>query len=153
MGLRRSLIELRDEQPDTSWLSRSMDDGPAEQLPVEDALRSLAEFWLNQMQASDPGAGATFYCWYDEQAGQLRLSVTRQPPTRLPFGVPVEVVGDPGEVVRLALGDPSPGVIPRNEMEPVFAVGEAEVTVCALKVWAVSREGDGSTEVRYRSGS
>jgi hypothetical protein len=39
------------------------------------------------------GSG-TFYAWYDQQAGQLRCSLSSFPPEALPFRAPYVVTGD-----------------------------------------------------------
>ncbi|GIG03004.1 hypothetical protein Cci01nite_80970 [Catellatospora citrea] len=48
------------------------------------ALR-FVEQELRRRLADQPNTG-TFYAWYDEQAGQLRCSLTSAAPSRLPFG-------------------------------------------------------------------
>jgi len=50
----------------------------------------------------------TFYAWYDEQAGQLRCSLTSAPPAFLPFEAPYRSTFDAAEVVALAVARPGP---------------------------------------------
>ena len=64
------------------------------------------------------GSG-TFYAWYDQQAGQLRCSLSSFPPETLPFRAPYVVTGDAVEVVHLAAVDPEPGVVSWSELVDV----------------------------------
>lgn len=75
-----------------------------------------------------------FYVWYDEQAGQLRCSLTSL--EELPFGATLRPTSDPGPIVHAALMDPSPGVIElRGATEaPSMSVEEYGTT---LDVWVV----------------
>jgi hypothetical protein len=87
---------------------------------------------------------ATFYAWYDDQAGQLRCSLASAPPDQLPFrgpyraGAGAEVAE---EVLRLAVQDPHQGVVPFDEATPVTfnEVSNPEVvaTPAPFPVWAV----------------
>jgi hypothetical protein len=61
----------------------------------------------------------TFYTWYDQQAGQLRCSLSSFPPESLPFQAPYVVTGDAAEVVRLAAMDREPGVVSWSELVDV----------------------------------
>ena len=53
-----------------------------------------------------------FYAWYDDQAGQLRCSLTSQP--KLPFAGSIRTTSDPRDVVHRLLEDPTPGFITRR---------------------------------------
>jgi hypothetical protein len=59
------------------------------------------------------------YCWNDQQAGQLRLSLVSASHGRLPFGCEVVPVEDLGAVVRSFLGSPHLGGIPWSELRPL----------------------------------
>jgi hypothetical protein len=48
---------------------------------------------LGRRLAGDAGPG-TFYAWYDEQAGQLRCSLSSSQPDRLPFGAAYRLTSD-----------------------------------------------------------
>jgi hypothetical protein len=61
------------------------------------------------------------YCWHDEQAGQLRLSLVSASHGRLPFGCEVAPVEDLGAVVRSFLGSPYLGGIDWSELRPSAA--------------------------------
>jgi hypothetical protein len=67
-------------------------------------------------------ASGTFYARYDEQAGQLRCSLTSASPDRLPFRAPYRSTFDAAEVVALAAADPSPGLLRWTELETVEPV-------------------------------
>lgn len=67
----------------------------------------------------DSRAPVTFYMLTDELAGQLRFSVCRRAPGRLPFGCTVDLVPDPESVVRAYLGSPYRDGIPLSELTEV----------------------------------
>ncbi|WP_406042343.1 hypothetical protein OG799_01625 [Micromonospora sp. NBC_00898] len=78
-----------------------------------------------QKRWSGQDASGTFYAWYDEQAGQLRCSLTSASPDRLPFGAPYRSTSDAAEVVALAAADPSPGLVPWEELETESAAASS----------------------------
>ncbi|AEV85053.1 hypothetical protein ACWT_4029 [Actinoplanes sp. SE50] len=65
-----------------------------------------------------PGPGI-FYCWYDEQAGQLRCSLTSKPADSLPFGGRYRLTPEVTDVLLLAASDAQPGRIPWTELTEV----------------------------------
>jgi hypothetical protein len=65
---------------------------------------------LRQRFASHVGV-ATFYAWYDEQAGQLRCSLSSLDPGSLPFDAAYATTDDAADVARLAAKDPHPGEV------------------------------------------
>ena len=101
---------------------------------VVDSLQALAQSWLR----SAPGR-ATFYAWYDGQAGQLRFSATSLRPHELPFGSPVRLLSSPNEVVHAAVHDPMPGFIPWTDLEEVDGRAEEVTESPRLPVWAVEK--------------
>lgn len=115
--------------------TRSVSRAPDESVD-EGAIRSLlaevADTWLRRCQTP-----ATFYAWYDTQAGQLRFSVSSSEPADLPFGSDVRLLPDPSDVVRALTDDPSPGTIKWDYLSdgPEKDVGHDERPV--LPVWAV----------------
>ncbi|MER6594600.1 hypothetical protein ABT214_22665 [Micromonospora purpureochromogenes] len=86
----------------------------------------LVHFELKKRWSGQDGSG-TFYAWYDEQAGQLRCSLTSASPDRLPFGAPYRSTFDAAEVVALAAADPSPGLVPWEELETVESAAASSV--------------------------
>ncbi|MCI4066077.1 hypothetical protein MRQ36_27435 [Micromonospora sp. R77] len=71
---------------------------------------------------------ATFYAWYDKQAGQLRCSLTSAPADRIPFRAPYRATTDAAEVVALVAADPTPGLIPWNELATVERIAASLAT-------------------------
>jgi hypothetical protein len=86
-------------------------------VPAVVAALDLVATTLRQRLATH-GSG-TFYTWYDQQAGQLRCSLSSLPPESLPFQAPYVMAGDAAEVVRLAAMDPEPGVVSWSELADV----------------------------------
>lgn len=83
---------------------------------------------------ADQGSG-TFYAWYDEQAGQMRCSLSSRPPESLPFTAPYVATGDPVEVVRLVVVDRTPGLVPWSELMPEEAEDMPEEPPVPFLVW------------------
>jgi hypothetical protein len=81
---------------------------------------------------------AVFYAWYDEQAGQLRCSLTSRPTTALPFGSRYRLTDDPRAVVTLASANPSPGLVPWTELTDAFGDESEEAPRESFPVWAVA---------------
>ncbi|NYF56067.1 hypothetical protein [Micromonospora purpureochromogenes] len=89
--------------------------------------RELGRRWAS------PG---TFYAWYDEQAGQLRCSLTSAPADRLPFAAPYRSTTDATEVVALVAADPNPGFVPWSELATVdSATASLTVELPPFPVW------------------
>lgn len=117
----------------TRWVSRSDAEAPPADA-VERRLVEVAETWLGK--CSD---AATFYAWYDEQAGQLRFSLSSARPEDLPFGATVRLLTDPSSIVATFLADPHPGVIFLEELADVSDEDEKELSAYELPVWAVRK--------------
>lgn len=90
----------------TWWYSVGM--GSVNVPAVVAALNVVAETLRQRLATHCSG---TFYAWYDQQAGQLRCSLSSFPPESLPFRAHYAVTGDAVEVVHLAAADPEPGVV------------------------------------------
>jgi hypothetical protein len=93
-------------------------------------LSHLAGTWL-----ANCGGSATFYAWYDGQAGQLRFSLSSSAPADLPFGGAVRLLSGVSEVVQAFARDSSPGLIAWEDL----AVDEEDFNpeAAVLPVWAV----------------
>lgn len=79
----------------------------------------------------------TFYAWYDEQAGQLRCSLTSQ--SQLPFRGTIRTTTDSALVIDRMLSDQSPGFISFDRLRevPFSAASAEEPENNASLVWAV----------------
>ncbi|NIJ03460.1 hypothetical protein FHR86_003819 [Paenarthrobacter ilicis] len=79
----------------------------------------------------------TFYAWYDEQAGQLRCSLTSQ--SQLPFGGRIRKTTNSALVIDRMLSDQSPGFISFGRLRevPFSSASAAEAEDDELIVWAV----------------
>jgi hypothetical protein len=117
---------------------------PAEPVDVADAVAALhfVADGLRHRLAGHAGPG-TFYAWYDEQAGQLRCSLTSSPPDRLPFRASYYITADAADVVRLSAADPHPGTVPWEELasvpvedSPEIATSRDEQQCAPFPVWA-----------------
>jgi hypothetical protein len=102
---------------------------------VEDFIRSIAEARARWLTAA--GAGPMLlYCWHDEQAGQLRLSLVSTNHGRLPFGCEVVPAGELGAVVRSFLASPDLDGVPWSELPALLGDEEAgDVPPYLLPVW------------------
>ena len=101
-------------------------------------LESAAEIRLGQAQ-KEKILPATFYAWYDDQAGQLRFSLVPGRADALPFRAPVDLVRASSDVIRDALTTWRPGFVPFEDLT------EAEWTEPAtpgsrMRVWARTTE-------------
>lgn len=104
---------------------------------VVDLLNEAADTWLARARSAGIGP-ATFYAWYDEQAGQLRLSLVPGEADALPFTGSIELVASPHDVVTAALSTWNPGMIPWVELTETS--------------WDEPRAVEGSVRVWYRTG-
>ncbi len=80
--------------------------------------------WLSAHGASP----MLFYCWYEEQASQLRLSLVSKTHGCLPFEFEVKQTSALGPIVASFLGSPQREAIPRSE----------ESGIGPLSVWVVT---------------
>lgn len=92
------------------------------------ALRETAEGLRVRLETSE--TRGKFYAWYDEQAGQLRCSLTSL--ESLPFGATLREVYDPREIVNAALAHGTVDLSEAIEEAPADYVGETGPT---LAVW------------------
>jgi hypothetical protein len=104
------------EQRENTWSVTRATTDVATAEEIGRALRQIASAWLAHAQGQ---GGGTFYAWYDEQAGQLRMSMTSALPEALPFGAPVQQAASPTDIARLVLRDDSPGIIGWDELHDV----------------------------------
>ncbi|MFI7597587.1 hypothetical protein [Actinoplanes sp. NPDC049681] len=89
----------------------------ADSIVVADAVAALQHVATELRQRFADHAGtATFYAWYDEQAGQVRCSLRSRAPEDLPFGAAYRTTEDAADVVRLAATDSHPGHIPWSDL-------------------------------------
>lgn len=82
---------------------------------------------------------ATFYAWYDDQAGQLRFSLVAGRADTLPFEAPVDLVTTPSEIVRDALTTWMPGFVSHEELTEV-EWSEPMESADHVRVWARTTE-------------
>jgi hypothetical protein len=119
-------IELRPQnlalEPQLNTWHYSIPEGGFDPSAVSAALQHVAR----QLSKRSSGQSGTFYCWYDEQAGQIRLSLSSRPVDQLPFGGRYRSVPDADEVLQLAIADQHPGVVLWEELAQTTESGEAE---------------------------
>ena len=86
---------------------------------VEDVLDFLSGIMQSRERQINARSGQinpmVFYCWFDEQASQLRFSLVSASHDRLPFGAIVEETDDFAQVVKLFLGSRHHDGIPLDE--------------------------------------
>lgn len=66
------------------------------------AVAAALEHVVRHLSKRYRGRPGTFHCWYDEQAGQLRCSLTSKPADELPFGGRYRATSDVTDVLRPA---------------------------------------------------
>ncbi len=90
------------------------------------------------MRMPDGRHSMTFYCWYDEQAIQLRFSLVSTSHGRLPFHTDIEVCKDLDYVAARFLTSPNHDGLPMSKFKPQPTAGNQEVEATApasLQVW------------------
>lgn len=92
--------------------------------------------WLS-VQGVNTGS-IRFYCWHDEQAAQLRLSLVSACHGRVPFRCEVKDVSDLTEIVNSFLSSGYHDGIPWEELESVPFEGEIQADRYVVPVWSLS---------------
>ena len=118
---------------------RAVSRSAAETVPaevVEDLLTAGAAAWLARCAAP-----ATFYAWYDDQAGQLRYSLVSAAPHDLPFGALVRLLTEPHEVVDAFLSDSTPGLVFLEDSSDKANARSFEEPVAEIPVWTLRKAG------------
>lgn len=106
---------------------------------VEAFLGEIINARRNWLTLHSVSTGAMrFYCWHDEQAAQLRLSLVSAKHGRIPFGCRVEEVQDLAVVARSFLHPKYHDGIPWDELKPVSTDLPDVVSEFTLFVWCVS---------------
>ncbi|HEY7373929.1 MAG TPA: hypothetical protein VIF57_17345 [Polyangia bacterium] len=100
-------------------------------------LERAAEILLAQAKTAKIGL-ATFYAWYDDQAGQLRFSLVPGRPDALPFRTPFDHV-TASDLVRDALSTWTPGFVPFEQLTGVVWT-EPTASENRIRVWARTTE-------------
>jgi hypothetical protein len=91
---------------------------------------------FRQLSTRQNSRTGTFYCWYDEQAGQLRCSLTSRPVDRLPFGGRYRPTVEVTEVLHRAAADPQPGAVLWEELTDLQDSTESpEQSPAPFPVW------------------
>ncbi len=132
--LLNSIREISDEQvtlaphnrgaeaANTHWFTATAEDrSTVSASHVVAAFQDAARALQHQIRASGFDGTATFYVWHDEQAGQLRCSVSSRPPDDLPFGGSYRPTDDLGIIATSFLSDDTPGVVVWEDLEPADA--------------------------------
>ena len=120
---------------------------------VVTAFEKTARALRQRVATTDFRGSATFYVWHDEQAGQLRCSVSSRTPANLPFGGNYRPTNDLGVVVAGFISDQTPGLVPWADLEPADDPDPGEnSTYPPFLVWTYDltpdREAHGSSPVR-----
>ncbi|MFB9331551.1 hypothetical protein [Actinoplanes octamycinicus] len=103
------------------------------------AVAAALQHVVRQLSKRHSGRPGTFYCWYDEQAGQLRCSLTSKTVDELPFGGRYRPTPDVTDVLGLAASDAQPGTIPWDELTEVEDSAESsQRTPDPFPVWAAA---------------
>ena len=148
-SLLKELLELTRQQPvvfpddpaveiaENTWTFSRVTSDTATVDEVESALQLVGHAWLGSTRHIAP---TTFYAWYDEQAGQLQVSMSSAEPADLPFGGLVQLVDVPRAVVVALMSDPHPGVILWEDLSPTTDEVETpdDVTPHLVNVWALT---------------
>jgi hypothetical protein len=102
---------------------------------IEAIIRSIAAARARTLAAEHAGP-MLLYCWHDEQAGQLRLSMVSASHGSLPFECGVMPASDLGAIVRSFLGSPFLEGVPWAELRPAGPNDVSiELSAYTLSVW------------------
>jgi hypothetical protein len=121
------------------------DDTLADVEKIEAKVRELAATWTTRFVGKSCRTNyALFYCWYDEQAGQLRISLSSVQNPQQHFGAVVARVDSPRPIIQRMLNDRAPGIVAAEELATccqeasVCTLDDTEEPRYILPVWAVS---------------
>jgi hypothetical protein len=91
----------------------------------EARLVAASKNWLSRARKAYPDVGqATFYAWYDEQSGCLKVCMTSRLESDLPFGCNVALLDNPRPIMQQLFADDSPGVISLDELKQITTEAE-----------------------------
>jgi hypothetical protein len=124
------------EFANTHWLAvRTAERSTLSADRVVAALQQTARAIQRQIRATGTAATAIFYVWHDEQAGQLRCSVSSRTSATLPFGGVYRLTDDLGAIVSSFLDDLAPGMIAWDDLEPADGTDPADGNYPPFPVW------------------
>lgn len=121
----------------TWWLSVYPQDAREDLDKIEAKLQELAHAWTTRFVDSKCRANrALFYCWYDELAGQLRVSLGSVIEPQRYFGAMVACVDSPRPIIQQML---NAGVFSIDALVPVTEGDNKEDELPSIQlIWAVS---------------
>ncbi|MET7425519.1 hypothetical protein [Dactylosporangium sp. NPDC005555] len=128
--------DVKAEFSNTHWLSAG-----AEELStlsvgqVVAAFQRTARTLQQRLGAAGPARTATFYVWHDDQAGQLRCSVSSRSRDNLPFGGRYRRTDELGAIVAGFLSDATPGLVAWEDLGPADAVDAPDSSCPPFPVW------------------
>jgi hypothetical protein len=124
------------EFANTHWLGATPEERSTLSVDqVVSAFEETARALRRRIGETDIRGMATFYVWHDEQAGQLRCSISSRTPANLPFGGNYRPAGDLGAIVTDFLSDGTPGLVLWDELEPADGVDADEDSYPPFPVW------------------
>jgi len=130
---------MAEARTSTWWLSADPDDRVALSVgQVCAAFERAAEALRSRIRSLGLQGTVTFYVWHDEQAGQLRCSMSSQAPDTLPFRGAYIATDALGPIIERFLGDQEPGHIPWSELNTETSQPANETVVSPFPVWTRS---------------
>jgi len=114
-----------ESQTNTWWLDADAEERAT--LSVDDvaaAFEGTAELLRHRIRALRFHGTATFYVWHDEQARQLRCSVSSQRPESLPFGGTYVLTETLEPIITSFLDDSDPGSVPWTDLTQIESDGQ-----------------------------
>src|SRR6266511_4099238 len=124
------------ESANTHWLGAMAEERSALSVDqVVSAFLETARALQHRVRAAGFDGTATFYVWHDEQAGQLRCSVSSRTPTDLPFRGNYQPTDDLSAIVAGFLSDDTPGIVPWEDLEPADDIDPEDDYYPPFPVW------------------
>jgi hypothetical protein len=115
------------ERRNSHWLSATPHERSTLSVDqVVAAFEETASRLRRRIGATSYRGTSTFYVWHDDNAGQLRCSVTSRPPTNLPLDGAYLLTDHLGDIIAAFLDDTAPGLVLWRKLEANGGTAAAE---------------------------